>query len=120
MFVLLVVIRFRNTAKASFVLYVALGILFTGLIYMLRSSHSVYLVIAMLAAELLVLPYFIILTFGFPRKREKKEEPETHAEIERDSLANISYEKKIDTNEEFAAKAAELFSLDNSLSQFLD
>ncbi len=120
MFVLLVVIRFRNTAKASFVLYVALGILFTGLIYMLRSSHSVYLVIAMLAAELLVLPYFIILTFGFPRKREKKEKPETHVEAERDSLVNISYEKRFDANEDFAAKAAELFSLDNSLSQFLD
>ena len=72
MFVLLVVIRFRNTAKASFVLYVALGILFTGLIYMLRSSHSVYLVIAMLAAELLVLTYFIILTLGFPLMLEKK------------------------------------------------
>ena len=120
LFALLVVIRYRNTAKASFVLYIALGILFAGSIYMLRSSRSVYLVVAMLAAELLVLPYFIILSFGFPRKREKKEKPETHVEAERDSLATISYEKKFDANEDFAAKAAELFSLDNSLSQFLD
>ena len=120
LFLLLVVIRYRNTAKASFVLYIALGILFAGLIYTLRFSRSVYLVIAMLAAELLVLPYFIILSFGFPRKREKKEKPETHVEAERDSLATISYEKKFDANEDFAAKAAELFSLDNSLSQFLD
>ena len=120
LFLLLVVIRYRNTAKASFVLYVALGILFAGLIYMLRSSLSIYLVAAMLVSELFVLPYFVILAFGFPRKREKKEEPEESSEAELDSLANISYEKKIDTNEEFAAKAAELFSLDNSLSQFLD
>ena len=87
---------------------------------MLRSSLSIYLIAAMLVSELFVLPYFVILAFGFPRKREKKEEPEESSEAELDSLANISYEKKIDTNEEFAAKAAELFSLDNSLSQFLD
>ena len=120
LFVLLAVIRYRNTAKTSFVLYIALGILFAGLIYMFRFTRSIYLIGSMLAAELFVLPYVVILAFGFPLKREKKEEPETHAEIERDSLANISYEKKFDANEEFAAKAAELFSLDNSLSQFLD
>ena len=120
LFVLLAVIRYRNTAKTSFVLYIALGILFAGLIYMFRFTRSIYLIGSMLAAELFVLPYVVILAFGFPLKREKKEEPETHAEIERDSLANISYEKKFDVNEEFAAKAAELFSLDNSLSQFLD
>ena len=89
LFLLLVVIRYRNTAKASFVLYVALGILFAGLIYMLRSSLSIYLVAAMLVSELFVLPYFVILAFGFPRKREKKEEPEESSEAELDSLANI-------------------------------
>ena len=120
LFVLLAVIRYRNTAKTSFVLYIALGILFTGLVYMLRSARSIYLVGSMLVSELFVLPYFVILAFGFPRKREKKEEPETHAEAERDSLVTVSYEKKFDENEDFAAKAAELFSLDNSLSQFLD
>ena len=120
LFALLVVIRCRNTAKASFVLYIALGILFAGLIRMFRSSSGIYFVSAFFASELLILPYFIILAFGDSKKREKKQASEVHEKVEHESLANISYEKKIGANEEFAAKAAELFSQDDSLNQFLD
>lgn len=120
LFALLIVIRLRNTAKASFVLYIALAILFAALIRMFQTSSGIYLVSAFLVSELLLLPYFIILAFGVPKKREKKQAPETHEKAERDSLANISYEKKFGTNEEFSAKAADLFSYDDSLNRFLD
>ena len=98
LFVLLIIIKSRNTAKLSFIFYAVLLVLTVGIIYTVSTSHTIYLAITVLAAEILLLPYLIILALGIPRKREKKinqkvTEAEKSAAAAPDTVALEHYEK---------------------------
>ncbi|MBP3710758.1 MAG: SpoIIE family protein phosphatase [Treponema sp.] len=117
--ILLIVVRCRNTAKASFIFYMALGVIFAGLLYMLRSPRSIYMVCAIVLAELLMLPYFIILAFDTPKKREKRARAKDMPTVEAKELLSKENDA-FAANKEFTLKASDLFSSTNSLTEFLE
>ena len=125
LFVLLIIIKSRNTAKLSFIFYAVLLVLTVGIIYTVSTSHTIYLAITVLAAEILLLPYLIILALGIPRKREKKinqkvTEAEKSAAAAPDTVALEHYEKILSVNKDFTITAANMFSDENSMDKFLD
>lgn len=123
---LLAVIKYRNTAKISFIFYIVLLILIAGVIYTVSTSHIIYLACTILAAEILVLPYLVILASGISIKREKKIKQKS-AEAEKteqspgkaDVVTLERYEKILAVNRDFTVKAAGMFSDEDSLDKFL-
>jgi phosphoserine phosphatase RsbU/P len=127
LFGLLAVIKFRNTAKVSFILYVDLLVFIVGIIYAISVEHTIYVAFTILAAEILLLPYLVILALGIPRKREKKinqktvESEKTEAAAVKPDAGSLErYEKILATNKDFTAKAANMFSDEDSMDKFLD
>jgi phosphoserine phosphatase RsbU/P len=126
LFGLLAVIKFRNTAKPSFIFYVILLALVVGIIYSISTSHVIYLAGTVMAAEILVLPYLVILALGIPQKREKRINRKT-TEIEKSSDTSSKadtavlehYEKILSVNKNFTITAANMFSDENSMDKFL-
>ena len=80
LFVLLIVIKMRNTAKSSFIFYVVTGITVVGALITLLNQHFIYFVFALILAELVLLPYLIIKAFDNPQKREEKQKAKKLAE----------------------------------------
>lgn len=131
MFLCLLIIRFRNTAQTSFVLFLSLGALAVGVISASITEHYIYLVFATIVAEVFTLPYLIIKAFDNPQKREAKKVAKKAAElaairdqdsITKEQLAEIEakHQKLLEVNKDLISKLSSFFSNDNSMENFLD
>jgi sigma-B regulation protein RsbU (phosphoserine phosphatase) len=130
LFLLLAIVRIRRTAKTSFIFFAVLLVLAAGLLYACISGHIVYLVFAVIACEILILPYLVILAFSSPEKREQKAKQKASAEAAKNSAdaaggqersaSDEKYKEIIAINKDFTTKAANMFSDEDSMDKFLD
>ena len=131
LFVFLVIIRMRNTAKSSFIFYVATGILVIGALVTLFNQHFIYFIFALILAELVILPYLIIKAFDNPQKREEKQKAKKLAEqntaIENSEavkavISEIEAKNKrlLEVNKDLVSQVSTFFSRDNSMESFLE
>lgn len=127
----MLVIRLRNTAQTSFVLFLALGIIAAGAVVTSVSEYYIYLVFSIIFAEIVVLPYIIIKAFDNPQKREAKKIAKKAAElsalrdqdsITKEQLAEIEakHQRMLEVNKDLISKLSTFFSSDNSMENFLD
>ncbi len=125
---LLIAIRVRNTAKISFIFFAVLIVLIGGLAYTLYTVHTLYLACTILACAVLVLPYLVIHVTGIPKMREKTGRSKTsEAEKNTDPLSSGENEAALERyknilaiNKDFTAKAANMFSDEDSMDKFMD
>ncbi len=131
LFVLLIVIKMRNTAKSSFIFYVVTGITVVGALITLLNQHFIYFVFALILAELVLLPYLIIKAFDNPQKREEKQKAKKLAEqnqaIENSEavkavISEIEAKNKrlLEVNKDLVSQVSTFFSRDNSMESFLE
>lgn len=96
--VLLVIIKVRNTAKVSFITYLALAVVvFACVRAIVRSDPMLFSLLVLLAAVLLI-PYCVMLAFGKPKERPAPE-PRAEAAEEKVERKNVIVEEVKD--EEF-------------------
>jgi len=123
--------KLRNTAKPSFVLYLATGILVTGTVYTYFNPHIIYLVFILILIEVILFLYSIIIAFSNPKKKEEKKNAKKMAEMKGYMDANTvsrevfqaekdRFNKIIEVNKDLIAKSASFFTTENSMEQFLD
>lgn len=117
LFALLVIVRIRETAKTSFIFFTVFGVMLVGILYALRSMQSTYLICAILIAETLLLPYFIILASGISLKREKPKKKDEQQSF--NISATDMHEKSLQINKDFTAKASDLLTTENGITEFL-
>ena len=126
LFAVLIVCKLRNTSKISFVFFLAIGVELAGVIYIYFNRQVMYLVLATLVSEIILLVYAFVFAVSDPKKRaEKKSAHEkTDAELEQYSqqaVQNVTskYKGILATNRDMTAKAAGFFSSEDALSSFL-
>lgn len=125
--------KMRNTAKPSFVFYLAAGIMVTGSLYTYFSEepHIIYLVFIILLIEAVIFIYSILMAFGNPEKKEEKKAAKKLAEIKGVQDSNTvsrevflaekeRFDNIITVNEELIAKASSFFTVEDSMEKFLD
>jgi phosphoserine phosphatase RsbU/P len=125
---LLIAIKVRNTAKISFIFFAVLVVLIGGLAYTLYTAHTLYLACTILACAVLVLPYLVIHVTGIPKMREKKgraktseaEETAAQSSSDENEAALERYKNILAINKDFTAKAANMFSDEDSMDKFMD
>ncbi len=127
----LLIIRLRNTVKSSFIYFIIAGILVIGALYTYSSQQLFSFVIAVIAAEVVALPYAVIKAFDNPIKREEKKAAKKAAEL---SLVNNQdyvskeyvreleekHEKLLEVNKELISKVSTFFTNDNNMEGFLE
>ncbi len=79
-FIFLFIIKFRNTAKVSYLSFLTAAILVSGNIYTVLHPGITRYVIFIFVAEVVMLPYLIMLSFG--KKREETPLETIHEEIQ--------------------------------------
>ena len=68
LFVLLVIIKIRNTAKVSFISYLALLVLAFACVRTIVRSDAMFFYLLVLLACVLLVPYCVMLAFGKPKE----------------------------------------------------
>lgn len=122
----LVLCLVRNTAKVSFISYVALGVVAVGCLLTYFSHKVMILVLTVLALEFLFFIYALVLALGDPKKRENKK---TQKELEdliatmttKEEVARIraKYENSISMENDMIAKVSGFFTSEEPLPSFL-
>ena len=131
LFLFLLVMKLRNTAKVSFTFYIVTGILVACSIFTFFDLHFIYFVFAVILAEFITLPYLIIKAFDNPEKREKKKAEkrlaEQNAAIENSDVVKkviaeleTKNQKLLEVNKTLVSHVSTFFSRDNSMENFLD
>ncbi|MCQ2575683.1 MAG: SpoIIE family protein phosphatase [Treponema sp.] len=131
LFVFLLIVKLRNTAKASFIFYFVIGILVAAGIASAIIGEVIYFVFATIFAEFITLPYLILKAFDNPQKREEKKAAKRLAEqtsaIENSEttkaiIAEIEAknQKLLEVNKDLVAQVSTFFSRDNSMESFLE
>lgn len=131
----LVVVKVRNTARPSFVFFVALAALMVGAGFAVFTERALFAILAVLAAELVLLVYSIIVAADIPRKREerrkrkiaeyeKNEAMSKNMDAIQDTAARDHYEQSLRenlaVNKDFIMRAADAFLEDDSMTKFLE
>lgn len=73
LFVFLVIIKSRKTAKVSYLSFLALLIVIAASVYTALKPGITHFVLLLLLAAAILIPYLIMLAFGKPKVEEKKE-----------------------------------------------
>ena len=129
LFVFLIFVKYRNTAKTTFVFYLSLGVIVCGAVYAIYEHHPVYFIIAVLAAELMNVPYVIILAFGNEKEKPAQITEEANSAIDYSlveqfaAMGNATNENTIDEGElyhTFAEKASTFTDEKTTLAALLD
>jgi len=127
----LAIIKIRNTAKISFISFVASGIVVIGAFYSHFSSYNIYFVFSILISMAVMVPYLIIKMFDTPERREAKAAKKAEAELlvahSQDSVSKAEIEaieakhqRLIDVNKDLISKLSSFFSNDNSMENYLE
>lgn len=130
-FIFLMIITLRNTAKTSFIMYCSVGILIAGAVFTFFNEHFIYFVFATCLAELILIPYLILKAFDNPQKREEKKLAKKlaeqqaaieNSEVTKAIIAEIETKNKklIEMNKDLVYQVSTFFSRDNSMESFLD
>lgn len=131
LFISLVIAKLRNSAKPSFVLYLASGILVAGSLYTYKEPHIIYLVFILILTEFILFIYAFITALSNPKKREekraKKAAQEQRGYIDANSVSKEvlaaeqeRHNKIIAVNKDLITKVSTFFSSENSMENFLD
>ena len=131
LFLFLLIMRIRHTSKVSIVFFVTLAIILVGSFYCYYEEHYIYFVFAIIAAQIVSLPYLVFKAFDNPKKREAKKAARKAAEtaasrdndmVSKAVIAQIEEKNKriIDTSKDIISKMSTFFSSDNSMEKFLE
>ena len=131
LFLFLLIMKLRNTAKVSFTFFIVTGILVACSLFTFFDLHFIYFVFAVILAEFIALPYLIIKAFDNPEKREKKKAEkriaEQNAAIENSDVVKrviaeleTKNQKLLEVNKTLVSHVSTFFSRDNSMENFLD
>lgn len=120
--VLLAIIKIRNTAKVSFISFLALLLLAFACISMALTPSTTRFITTLLIAEALIIPYCVMLSFGKPKEKEiiaqqqaQSAEPKTVVEDLAPSEINM-----LDTGMNFIKTAADSFMQEDGMQKLLD
>ena len=97
LFIFLLFIRIKKTAKVSFIFFFMSAIIALGAVYCFFNKQYFYLAVAIIIAQVLLLPYLILKAFDNPQKREEKRASKKQTEI------NVSHDSDI-VNKEVVAQ----------------
>ena len=131
LFLFLLIVKLRNTAKVSFTFFIVTGIIVACAVFTFFDQHFIYFVFAVILAEFISLPYLVIKAFDDPVAREKKKAEkrlaEQNAAIEnsefvKNRIAEIESknQKLLEVNKTLVSQVSSFFSRDNSMENFLD
>lgn len=131
LFIFLLLMRLRNTAKPSITFYIMSVILVIGSLYSYTTEYYIYYVFTIILTGVVGIPYLIIKAFDNPQKREEKKAAKKAAEIasSRDNdMVNKAviqqleekHERLTQINKDLIAKLSTFFSSDNSMEKFLE
>ncbi|MBR5934327.1 MAG: serine/threonine-protein phosphatase [Treponema sp.] len=122
-FAFLVVIMVRKTAKVSFVFFLALAALISGMVFTYLNKEPAFLYLMTLLASLLMLPYAVLKAFLKQDERTKKSQSASAASITQKRM-NIIYEDEdislLDVNRQFIFTTAESFNNPQGLPPLLE
>ena len=118
----LIAIKVRNTAKVSFISFLSLALIVAGCIYTAVSPSLMTIALTILIAEVLIIPYVVLLAFGKPKEimilaSEAKTPEAPDAVIEEIKPEEISL---IEEGQQFVFKAAEAFSKADGAQELMD
>lgn len=131
LFLFLLIMRLRNTIRASFIFSLDCLILIIGSFYSYYNEIYFYYVITIIVMGILTAPYLILKAFDNPQKREEKKAAKKAAEIAA-SRDNDTVNKAViqqmqektarmkQINKDLIAKLSTFFSSDNSMEKFLE
>ena len=130
LFLALMLIKLRNTAKPSFVFFFATGVIVAGTVYTFFNPQIIYLVFVLILTEFIIFLYALIYVFGIPKKREAKKAKK--AQEQRNSvdanaiskeLLNAEKERHkriLEINRDLITKVSTFFTSEQGMEQFLD
>lgn len=122
--ILITIIKIRNTAKVSFISYLALAVTVFACIYTVYHPGMLFYALLILLAAVLLIPYCVMLAFGKPKAKEEKEkEKEKIAEEQPQTVVKDIKQEDIDLIEKgrsFVTLAADSFSDSEGMQKLLD
>lgn len=127
LFALLLISKIRNTAKVSFVFYLAIGVNIAGLLYTYKNLQIMYLIVTILLSDFLLIIYAFVLAVSDPKKRaEKKNQKEKELNSDSDLITKEAVDKIkekytdiISINNDLISKAAGFFNSEDTMTAFL-
>ena len=131
LFLFLLTMRLRNTAKVSFTFFIVTGILTACAVFTFFDQHFIYYVFAVILAEFITLPYLVIKAFDDPVAREKKKAEKKLAEqnaaiensdVVKNVIAELEAKNKrlLEVNKNLVSQVSMFFTRDKSMENFLD
>ena len=131
LFLFLLTMRLRNTAKVSFTFFIVTGILTACAVFTFFYQHFIYYVFAVILAEFITLPYLVIKAFDDPVAREKKKAEKKLAEqnaaiensdVVKNVIAELEAKNKrlLEVNKNLVSQVSMFFTRDKSMENFLD
>lgn len=121
--ILITIIKIRNTAKVSFISYLALGVTVFACIYTVYHPGMLFYALLILLAAVLLIPYCVMLAFGKPKEKEQKKEAEEVKEEKPEAIVEDIKPEDIDLIEKgrtFVTLAADSFSDKDGMQKLLD
>lgn len=128
LFIFLLISKIRATSKTSFILFPVIGILIAGLVYTYFNQHIIYPLVAVALAEILLLPYVIVIASGDPQKSDKKKNKK-HSEEETQNNVEVAeikeeieerYKSILAANNEMTTKVSTFFNNEDAQGAFLE
>lgn len=121
--ILITIIKIRNTAKVSFISYLALGVVVFACLYTIYHPGMLFYALLVLLAAVLLIPYCVMLAFGKPKAKEQKTEEEKTEEEKPEAIVEDIKPEDIDLIEKgrsFVTLAADSFSNKDGMQALLD
>jgi len=130
-FLFLLISKLRNTAKVSFVFFLAVIAIFVTSIISLASDIFFPFLIGVGISTALILVYAVLKAFDNPKKREEKAQARKAAEIlaakptdtltkEEVAAIEAKHEKRLEVNKDLISKLSTFYSSDNSMENYLE
>ncbi len=122
-FIFLIVIAIRKTAKVSFVFFLALAALLAGMVFTFLNREPTFLYLMIFLASILMLPYAVLKSFVKQEDRSKRNQSNSSNTVTQKRL-NIVYNDEdisiLDVNRQFIFTTAESFNNPQGLPPLLE
>lgn len=122
-FIFLIAIMARKTAKVSFVFFLALAAIISGMVFTYLKEDASFLYLMLLLAALLMTPYAVLKAVQKPEERNKKGSQNGLSTITQKRM-NVVYQDEdislLDVNRQFIFITAESFNNPQGLPPLLD
>ncbi|MCR5724152.1 MAG: SpoIIE family protein phosphatase [Treponema sp.] len=119
--VVLAIIKVRNTAKVSFISFLALAVLAFSCVNLIITSNLLYFTTALLLALALLIPYCLMLAFGKPKEKvlavQQVQQAAPKTVVEDLAPSEI---KMLETGMNFIQTAGDSFSQEDGFQNLLD